>query len=188
MNMKSILKKVSIGIVLIIVILFAVMGSIIFDAASYTATGSEKLQANGTAVGNALVVYDPGFSGVAKNTAINISNQLQTHGYNVDLVGIRNSQATNTSDYDVITIVGPVYMSKVASSVQEYLKTFKPAASTKVGVFVTGSDPDTASDNALLMKEAVPLPDGSNITVKTVVKGVNADNTKTITFVNTLIK
>nr|WP_319373335.1 flavodoxin domain-containing protein [uncultured Methanobacterium sp.] len=188
MNAKSILKKMGIGLVIFILLLFAVMGSIIFDAASYTGTGSEKLEANGTAVGSALVVYDPGFSGVAKNTASNISSQLQTYGYNVDVVGIRNSQATNTSNYDVIAVVGPVYMGKVASSVQEYLKTFKPAAGTKVGVFVTGSDPDTANDNALLMKEAVPLPDSSNITVKTVVKGVNADNTKTITFVNTLIK
>ena len=186
MNVKNILKKVGIGLVIIIVLLFAVMGSIIFDAASYTTTGSEKLQTNTTAVGNALVVYDPGFSGVAKNTAINISSQLQAHGYNVDLVGIRNSQATNTSDYDIIAVVGPVYMGKVASSVQEYLKTFQPAAGTKIGVFVTGSDPDTANDNALLMKEAVPLPDGSNITVKTVTKAVNGDNTKTIAFVNTL--
>lgn len=33
------------------------------------------------------------------------------------------------------------------------------------------------------MKEAVPLADGSNITVKAVTKGLNADKNKTITFI-----
>lgn len=180
------LKKVGIGLVIIIVVLFAAIGSIIFDVASYTATGSQTLAPTGTAVGNALVVYDPGLSGASANAASTIANNLQAKGYTVDLVGIKNSKATNTSNYNVIVVGGPVYAGKVAISVQEYLKNLNPSPGTKVGVFVTGQDPDTANDYTLLLKEAAPLPENSNITIKAAVKVVKTDNDKIIAFVNTM--
>lgn len=186
MDMKNLLKKVGIGLIIIIVVIFAFMGSIIFDVASYTATGSQTLAPNGTTVGNALVVYDPGFSGAATNVASTIASNLQTKGYKVDLVGIRYSKATNTSNYNVIIVGGPIYAGKAASSVQEYLKNLNPAPGTKVGVFATGQDPDTANDYALLLKEAAPLPENSTITINAAVKIVKNDNDKIIAFVNTM--
>lgn len=186
MNIKNILKKASIVLVIIVVVLFAFMGSILFDVGSYTATGSQTLNPNGTAVGNALVVYDPGLSGAAANTANTIASSLQSKGYKVDLVGIKNSKATTTSNYSIVIVGGPVYAGKVSSSVQDYLKTVDIAKGTKLGVFVTGQDPDTANDYTLLLKEAAPLPDNSSIMVKAAVKSVNGNNDKIIAFVNTL--
>jgi flavodoxin len=186
MDTKNLLKKVGIGLIIIIVVIFAFLGSIIFDVASYTATSSQTLQPNGTNIGNAMVVYDPGLSGAASGTASTIASKLQAKGYTVDLVGIKNSKATNTSNYNIVVVGGPVYAGKVASSVQEYLKNLNPAPGTKVGVFVTGQDPDTANNYTLLLKEAAPLPENSNITIKAAVKVTKDDNDKIIAFVNTI--
>ncbi|NYB51092.1 MAG: hypothetical protein HVN35_00805 [Methanobacteriaceae archaeon] len=186
MKIKNLLKTVGIGLILIIVAIFAFMGAIIFDVASYTATGSQTLEPNGTAVGNALVVYDPGLSGASTNAANIIASTLQSKGFRVDLVGIRNSKATNTSNYRLVIVGGPVYAGKVASSVQEYLKNLNLTPGTRIGVFVTGQDPDSANDYNLLLKEAAPLPENSTLSINALMKIVKNDNDKIIAFVNTI--
>lgn len=88
----------------------------------------------------------------------------------MELAGIKSSKAADTSGYDVIVVGGPIYAGKASISVQDYLKTLNPAAGTKIGVFATSQDPDTAHDNALLLKEAAPLPGNSTLQIKAVVK------------------
>jgi flavodoxin len=189
MNTGKIGKIVIIGIILVIVAVLVTVGLVFYDVMSYTATGSQTLNPNGTAVGNALVVYDPGFSGAAKNVAGTIASDLQSRGYQVELAGIKSSKATETSAYDVIVVGGPTYAGKAASSVQDYLKALKPAEGTSVGIFVTGSDPDTANDNGLLRQEVANLPENSNLQIKAVVKIISPENDKQkITdFVNELL-
>ena len=48
----------------------------VFDLASYTAVGSTTLEPAGTAVGSALVVYNPGISGDAKDAADIVAGDL----------------------------------------------------------------------------------------------------------------
>jgi flavodoxin len=183
-------KVLGIGATLFIVVIFAFMGLIFFDAMSYTAIGSETLHPNGTEVGKALVVYSPGISGASKNTAGIIAGDLQAKGYTVDLVGIRNSKAANTSGHNVIVVGGPIYAGNASYSVQEYLKTLNPAPGTKVGVFATGQNPDTANDTALLLQEAAPLPGNSTLQINAVVKIVSEtdENQKLANFVNALLQ
>jgi flavodoxin len=188
-NLKGVAKKVGVGLVIVVILIFAVMGAVIFDVMSYKATGSQTLQPNGTPEGKALVVYDPGISGAAQDVATIIANQMQAKGHTVDLAGIKSSKAANTSGYDVIVVGGPIYAGKAATSVQEYLKTLKPVGAV-VGVFATGDDPDTATDYTLLSKEAAPLPEGSTLQIKAVMKIVDpgADDQQQIAdFVNALL-
>ncbi len=70
MNWLLIGGLVVIGIILIIALAIAIPAFLYMDVMSYTATGSETLNPAGASAGRALVVYDPGVSGAAKNAAV----------------------------------------------------------------------------------------------------------------------
>ena len=155
---------------------------------SYTATGSETLNPAGNVTGNALVVYDPGITGNAKNAAAVVASNLQAKGYKVNLAGIKSTEATTTSGYDIIVISGPVYAGKVSSSVQSYLDTLKPSESTKIGIFTSGGVNDI-NDTALIQKE-ITLPAGGTIKIDTIKKVVNGNdfNKTAALFVDSLLQ
>lgn len=187
MDFKNLLKKVGIIVFILLIMVFTGLGIILYDFASFTATDSENLQPNGNSMGNALVVYDPGLSGKSGNVAEIIAKGFQSKGYTVDLVGIKSPKAVQIDNYDVIIIGGPVYAGKIAKSVQDYLKTLNPSSKTRVGVFATGDDPDTADNNELLLKEVAPLPENSKLKIDAVIKIVDINNEKINEFVNDLL-
>ncbi len=116
------------------------------DLASYGATGSETLNPSGNSVGRALVVYDPGLSGAAKQDATRIANDLRTKGYTVDLAGVRSGTAGTMFDYEIIIAGGTIYFGQMTSSIDGYLKTL-PSNTRKIGVFgSTGSSTFSQSD------------------------------------------
>lgn len=124
--------------VIIILASLAAAGIVALDVLSGLATGSEKLTPDGTVTGKALVVYDPGVSGTAKDAATKIANDLKTDGYEVVLAGVRSGAAANVSGYDIIVAGGPVYSGKVASSVYSYLEGLKAPDQARIGAFATG--------------------------------------------------
>jgi flavodoxin len=190
MNTRRILKFTGLGVILVVIIAFVSMGFIVYDVMSYTATSSEKLNPSGNEVGKALVVYDPGISGSAKDVSAVIAKDLQAKGYAVDLAGISSTAAKNTSGYNIIVVGGPVYAGKASSSVQSYLSALKLDNNAKVGVFATGQDADVINNQTLLIKEVAPLPEGSNIKITAVMKVANGNGTdqKSAEFVNALLK
>ncbi len=184
--MKTI-KIVGVGIVLAIILIFAVIEFISYDM-NNRATSSEILQPNGTVVGDALVVYDPSITGNTKNVAGIIADDLQSRGYKVDLAGIKSIISSKISNYDVIVVGGPIYAGNASTTVKAYLKTLKPAKSTKLGIFATG-DPHTA-DNALIIKQIAPIPENSTLQIKAVVNVISGDdiNKKCAVFTNDLLQ
>jgi flavodoxin len=190
MDTKKIVKLLGIGIIIVIVAAFVAVSFIFYDVMSYTATGSQTLNPSDTAVGKALVIYDPGVTGAAKNLAGTIAKELQARGYTVELAGIRSAAAAKTSDYRVIVVGGPIYAGNASVSVKEYLKTLNPTQGTKVGVYSTGQDPDTAKNTTLTLKEAAPLPGNSTIQIKAVMKIIPLENDKQkiTNFVNVLLQ
>jgi flavodoxin len=190
LNIRRIGKIVGIVVVLVIIVAIGSIGFIIYDVMSYTATGSQTLQPNGTPTGTALVVYDPGVTGAAKNVADTIAKELQSKGYQVDLAGIRSTKAVNTAGYNVIVVGGPIYARNASSSIQYYLKNLRTDNTTKVAVFATGQDADTANNYTLLLKEVAPLPANSTVQIKGVLKiiTVKDDNQKISEFVNTILQ
>ncbi len=188
MEKKKIAKYVGLGIVLIVLIAFASIGLVMGDVMSYTATGSQTLNPNGTSAGKALVVYDPGITGTAKNVAAVIADDLQAKGYTVTLAGIKSSNVLNTTGYNVIVIGGPVYAGQPARSLQSYLSDITPPKETKIGIFTTGSVVANSNSTAFIKKE-IALNNTNIYRVDDVMKFVdtNTINQKAAEFVNSLL-
>ncbi|MGD0406262.1 MAG: hypothetical protein ABSB10_06380 [Candidatus Bathyarchaeia archaeon] len=190
--MRKIFKIAGAIIAILIIALVIVFALAALDVGSYSsdANSSQTLPAKGTMVGNALVVFDPGMSGNAKNVATAVASSLQDNGYQVCLAGIRSQAAANYSAYNVIVTGGPCYMGKIASSVQNYLKTFNPPQNTTVGAFGIGVLPPDGNTTQVIAKEVAPLPNGSAVTIKAAMKIVTGEdiNEKSTNFVNELLK
>ncbi len=190
--MRKIFKIAGAIIAILIIALVIVFALAALDVGSYSsdANSSQTLPAKGTMVGNALVVFDPGMSGNAKNVATAVASSLQDNGYQVCLAGIRSQAAANYSAYNVIVTGGPCYMGKIASSVQNYLKTFNPPQNTTVGAFGIGSIQPDGNTTQVIAKEVAPLPNGSAVTIKAAMKIVTGEdiNEKSTNFVNELLK
>ena len=67
---------------MLIIVGIANFSIVILDVAGTFATDTHLLP-NGAPIGQAMVVYDPGLSGGAKDVATKISYELQSKGYNV---------------------------------------------------------------------------------------------------------
>lgn len=142
MNALMIIGLVVVGIILLVAAIGIAMGALFCgDIMSYTDTGSKVLSPAGASSGKALVVYNPGLSGAAKNAANEIAGDLQSKGYIVTLAGIKSTAAANTTGYDVVIAGGPMYWGRVSNSVDAYLKALKPQKGMAVGVFGTTGAP-----------------------------------------------
>jgi flavodoxin len=151
-----------VGIIVIIAAVGTVMGLLFCgDIMSYTDKSSQVLSPTGTAVGKALVVYNPGVSGAARNAAAEIAGDLQSKGYTVNLAGIKSEAAANTSGYDVIIAGGPMYFGRVSNSVDSYLKALKPQKDVTVGVFGTTGAPQFNDGDIATFGEQVTTDLGS---------------------------
>lgn len=175
MKLIGIVKIVALVVVIAIVAAFVAMGFVFFDAMSYTATGSETLSPAGNVTGNALVVYDPGITGFAKDTAAKISGGLQAKGYKVVLAGVRSSAAADASEYDVIVAGGPTYAGNVSSSIKSYLHDLKPSQNARIGIFWTGGYP-RSDDPTFLQTFVTELPADVGLKVKSTVKLASSDD------------
>jgi hypothetical protein len=173
--MKKWLKIVIVVLVVIVVLLVSVFAVFALDLSSYGATGSQTLNTSGSSIGRALVVYDPGFSGAAKQDATKIADDLQAKGYNVDLAGVRSGTASNKSGYSIIVAGGPLYFGKVTSSIDGYLKTVPTSA--KLGVFAsTGSSSFVQSDFNSLQSQVASDTKNANVSIKLISDGNETSN------------
>ena len=192
MDLIMTLGLVVAGIVLVVAAAGIAAGALFCgDIMSYTATGSKTLSPAGTSVGKALVVYNPGVSGAAKDAAEKIAGDLQSKGYTVTLAGIKSSAAANISGYDVIVAGGPMYFGRVSNSVDAYLNGLKPQKDVEVGVFgTTGSDQFHNEDIASFGKQVAAVPGISSLNKTAVTKTLrsgDAGNTDCLDFVSAVV-
>ena len=187
--MKKIFKIILLVFALLIIVGITSVSIVILDVAGNLATGSQTLT-NDSATGKALVVYDPGLSGGAKDVATKIGNDLQSSGYQVVLAGVKSSAAANTAGYNVIVIGGPIYAGKPASTVQSYLNNLKPPAQARIGAFGYGSVKIDNSNSTVVMQDVAPLPSNSSVSFNAVMKIVSSDNVdgRCSEFVTNLLK
>ena len=165
------LFKILFAVFVIVMALFIASAAIItYDVAGALATDTHPLP-NGNPTGQAIVVYDPGLTGAAKDAATKIGYALQDAGYNVTLAGIKSAAAANTEGYNVVVVGGPIYAGKPAKSVQDYLARFTPAAGQKVGVYGYGSVKVDNNDTAKVTEDVAAS--SSNLHLDAVVKIVS---------------
>jgi flavodoxin len=167
------LFKILFAVFLIIMVLFIASAVVItYDVAGSLATDVHPLP-NGAPIGQAIVVYDPGLSGGAKDAATKIGYDLQEAGYNVTLAGVKSGTAASTAGYDVVVVGGPIYGGKPAKSVQEYLNSLTPIADQKVGVYGYGSITIDNNDTAAVTQDVAA---GSTLHLDAVVKLVSGND------------
>lgn len=178
----NVIKIVGLGLV-IVLLTVGIIGLIPYDMDN-RAHASETLNPDGTAVGNALVVYDPSITGTTKEVATIVASDLQSKGYKVDLAGIKSEKAQNISLYDVIVIGGPIYGGVASAEVKSYLETLKPPNGAKIGVFATGNP-----DKTDLEGKIAPVPQNSFQIDAVMAVATNDDkNEKCAEFVDKLLQ
>jgi menaquinone-dependent protoporphyrinogen IX oxidase len=171
------LFKILFAVFVILMVLFIASAAIItYDVAGALATDTHPLP-NGAPVGQAIVVYDPGLTGAAKDAATKIGYDLQDAGYNVTLAGVKSGTAVTTAGYDVVVVGGPVYGGKPAKSIQEYLSSFSPIADQKVGVFGYGSITVDNNDTAAVTQDVAASSTLHLDAVAKIVSGNDVDAT-----------
>jgi menaquinone-dependent protoporphyrinogen IX oxidase len=152
---------ITIVLLVILLLILAIIFSsafIFLDLMSYTARGAKSITSSRSVIGNALVVYNPGISRMAKNTANDIANKLKSKGYNVNLAGIKSKTASNTIGYKIVIVGGPMYMGKATKSIENYLKNLKLQKDVKLGIFTTtGTDQFNNNDFQSLKKQVEML-------------------------------
>ncbi len=171
--------KIVIAVFAILIVLFvSAFAAIAVDATSLTATDTQTLNPDGASVGNALVVYNPGFSGAAKAAAEKIAADLQAAGYTVDLAGVKSSTAHSSQDYDVVVAGGPMYWGQIASSIDGYLKAQTLPTQTKLGIYgTTGSSEYSSSDLESLQQQIASATNNHPVTIQMVLDGNETQNT-----------
>jgi flavodoxin len=191
--------KIILAIFAVVVIIIVAFGAIILlDLAAITATGSQTLTATGTSVGKALVVYDPGLSGTAKDVADKVATDLQAKGYTVIEAGVKSSAVANTAEYSVVVVGGPVYAGALTSSVKNYLNNLPaghaspsngPYIFTRVGVYGSGQGATSQSDIDMIKTSVTALSTNGTLSNATVVKIGQKENlnTRAQDFVNQLV-
>jgi flavorubredoxin len=173
--MKKILKILLTVFVLFIIAAVGSMAVVMGDLAGNMATDTHPLP-NGAATGKALIVYDPGLSGGAKDAATKIGYLLQDSGYDVLLAGVKSQAASNLTDYNIIIVGGPIYAGKPASTVQSYLASFDPPQQAKIGIFGYGSIKVDGADSAVVLQDVAALPSSSSVTVLSALKIVSSED------------
>jgi hypothetical protein len=168
-TMNKILKIILGVFAVLLIVGFAAFSLVIFDVAGNFATGTHDLP-HDSAKGKALVIYDPGLSGGAKDAASYIGFNLQDSGYYVTLAGVKSSLAADPEGYDIIVIGGPIYAGKPATTIQAYLDDFNPPADTLIGAFGYGSIAIDNNDQVAVLKDVAPLPSGSSYTIHAAAK------------------
>lgn len=163
--MRKIFKIILAIFAVIIIVVVAFAAIILLDVAAYTATGSQTLTPSGSSVGKAIVIYDPGLSGTAKGVADKVAVDLQTKSYTVTEAGVKSSAASNTTDYGIIVVGGPVYAGALTSSIKDNLNSITVTQGTKVGVFGSGQGATTPEDIAQIKQSMPTHTDLSNAIV-----------------------
>jgi menaquinone-dependent protoporphyrinogen IX oxidase len=188
--MKKIFKIILIAFAILIIVGVVFAGIVFMNLTAYTATGSETLTATGQEMGKALVVYDPGLTGAAKDVADKIALNLQTTGYTVNFAGIKSNAASNTADYNIIVAGGPIYAGAPTSSVKDFLNNLSNVQNVKVGVFGSGSGAQEQIDIDQIKAAIADLPNGEALANAIVVKiGSNEDvNQRALDFVAELTR
>ena len=172
---------------LIVIGLIAGMGIIYSGLTGYMATKTESMSPAGEIKGNALVVYDPGVTGAAKNAAAEIANDLKSKGYKVELAGVSSAAASNISNYDIILAGGPMYYGKVSNSIDKYLKALNVPGNVEIGVFGTTGSSEFHNEDINSFGKQVTLKLNREAIIKTLRNG-NFTSIDCTNFVSTLTK
>lgn len=131
------------SIALIIVVgiptFFLVVGKIISLILSLFANEVVTLSPEGRRKGKALIVYEPGATGLTKKIGEHIAGELLRHGYEVKAAGLRAPEAKETAGYDILVYGTPTYVGRPTGAFKKLVKNLLPANGQVFGFYASGT-------------------------------------------------
>lgn len=132
------LKKILIGILIIILIGILSMVVLMKAVNRQRASNEKLLQSKNTNPKKALIVFQPSLSNVTTVMANSIAKGLNDGGYEVTLNYPGSYLSTDVSKYSLVIFGSPVYVGKPLTIVTDFMSKIKSFSNTKVVVFSTG--------------------------------------------------
>jgi menaquinone-dependent protoporphyrinogen IX oxidase len=116
-----------------------IVGKVISLIVSYFAKETVTLSPEGKPGGKALIVYEPGATGLAKRVAETLGGDLQGRGFEVKVAGIRSPDAKDTAGYNLLIYGTPSYLGRPTGAFKKLVKKLRPASDQVFGFYVTGT-------------------------------------------------
>jgi flavodoxin len=116
-----------------------IVGKIISLILSLFANDVDTLEPQGARKGRALIVYEPGATGLTKKVGEYIAGELLRQGYEVKAAGLRAKEARETAGYDILVYGTPTYVGRPTGAFKKLVKSLRPSGSQVFGFFVTGT-------------------------------------------------
>jgi menaquinone-dependent protoporphyrinogen IX oxidase len=139
--MVDILSLLSAALLIIVGIptTILIVGKIISLIVSLFAREVDTLEPEGKRKGRALIVYEPGATGLTKKVGEHIAGELLRHGYEVKAAGLRAPEAKETAGYDILVYGTPTYIGRPTGAFKKLVKKLRPASGQVFGFFATGT-------------------------------------------------
>ncbi len=116
-----------------------VAGKIISLIVSFSAREVITLSPEGERQGKALIVYEPGATGLTKKVGEHIAGELLRKGYEVKAAGLRAPDAKDTAGYDILLYGTPTYLGRPTGAYKKLVKKLRPSGGQVFGFFATGT-------------------------------------------------
>ena len=177
-----------IGIIVGIIVLIIIILVAAYLLGSSRSHDSEIIKPDGSIVGKAIIVYDPGLSGGTKTAAGYLAEDLKSKGYEVKVAGVRSSDVADISGYDILIVGSPTYGAEPTGPIKSYLESLKNPDNITAGVYALAGS-DTQDSNVIMAEMLI----NKSIPVKVSVKyggsafGASADRSQYSEFISQLL-
>ena len=139
------LKKILIGIVILVVVAIAAMVVVIGYVNKPKASNEKVLESKSTSLKKALIIFQPSLSDVTSVMANSIAKGLNDGGYEVTLNYPAKDLSKDISKYSLIIFGSPTY-AKPLTIVTDYMSNIKDFSSKRIVLFSSGADASNKSD------------------------------------------
>jgi flavorubredoxin len=134
--------KIFIGIIVVVVVLIVLSQIMRLCFTSYLNTqkgsSAEVLSNNRQPSKKALVIYQPGITGISSRMAHQIAMGLSDGGYEVTLNYPGEHLSADASRYQIIVFGSPVYSGQPSKALTDFISKVKVSSDARIALYSTG--------------------------------------------------
>lgn len=158
---KKVIKIAGISVLALLAVVVVATAAFYLDLAGHLATGSQAYEPDGVTTGKAIIVYNPGWTGLTWKAVDALAALLAGRGYEVDVAGVSNGLAQDVSGYDLVIVGSPNYGERPTDRIGAFIENMHPRDGATIGVLCTSAGDTPKGADA--MKARIQ---GRGITVK----------------------
>lgn len=158
---KRAFRVAGICILALLAVVIIAMAAFYLDLAGHLATGSQTREPDNATAGRAIIVYNPGWTGLTGRAVENVATLLAASGYEADVAGVSSQPVQNLSGYDLVIVASPNYGKRPTALVGTFIENMQPDDGATIGVLCTNAGVTTQGADA--MKARI---EGRGMTVK----------------------